>query len=225
MSWTISKKLAALSVTAVAFVVAVWFVGHRSTTQLGAAAHRMQSALTAGQFSNMADMAHDALRGDVVLAATGDAAQAKDLLENATNHVDDLRTALASVKSTHIGSTVDAAVDALADDITLYTESGVALTKAAAGGDRPTSVQLADFNTVFKRLEVNIPTVADAIDAITQRAEADTAGTRRSGEIGMAALAGLAVAILAGSTVSPKATWARGSSTPPTTRSGRWPVP
>lgn len=196
MSWTISKRLAALSATAVAFIAAVWFVGHQSTAQLDAAARRMERSLTAGKLASAADMAHDAVRADVSFTTSSNSVTASQLKKDAAGHLENLTNALATVRDMHLDDTVDAAIDALGADVQVYVEKATAITSAAAQGRKPTGDEMADFDRTFKTLEESLPTVGDAIEALTVEERAATATTRRNGELEMAALAGIAVVLL-----------------------------
>src|SRR5689334_4846000 len=96
---TIARKLTGLALLALLFVIAVGATGYIATSRQEASAAQMLQAETALKSQMEADMAHDALRADVLAAlvagqdAKGDVIQGirTDLHEHATQFEEGLK--------------------------------------------------------------------------------------------------------------------------------------
>ena len=195
---TIAVKLGAIFAVSVLTVVSLLLVG---ITALSAAADRAEqleqiNGLTRSAME--ADMAHDAIRGDVlrVLLATsngttsnGDATELQQTRADVAAHSGVLTGAIKALTGSAISPTVRQAAQGVLPLVEGYV--GLAdqtLTTASAGKLEPKTYQ--DFQVAFSAVEEKFPAVSDALEATALDALA-AVREHRTSAIRQLALAGL----------------------------------
>jgi methyl-accepting chemotaxis protein len=170
--------IAGIAIGAVVGIVAMKN-GEEDADQLSAAATLTRDALEA-------DMAHDAVRGDVLRAllaaqvATPDAAEIaavnKDLEEHSATMRDELTT-LAGPPAPAAARDATATVRPLADR---YLDRAAVVVQAA--NNRTSTTGYADFTTSFTEVEEQLPAVGDALEAHAASVADNVSRNRRTTE-------------------------------------------
>jgi methyl-accepting chemotaxis protein len=180
---SVAVKLTALIVVALLAMIIVGGLGIDSLRMLAGQADDQQNLTALTRVTLEADMAHDAVRGDVqrVLLATapGEAAQARADL---TDHGAILRDGVQRFTRADVSPKVRAAARAVTPAVEHYL-SVARVTAEAAGPGRGRPSTMAAFNTAFRAVEVQLPAVGDALGvevaALSRQAEAARTGTVR----------------------------------------------
>ncbi|MGB9376221.1 MAG: GGDEF domain-containing protein [Mycobacteriales bacterium] len=158
MSWSIERQLAALVATAVAVLLAVGLVGYIGVVGIDREANHLavdQAALVAQQD---ADMAHDALRADVLAAILASSPQEHDkaiadAVEHGEQANDDMRKNAALMPRISRRDDIRHSGEVAASGLFSYARQAEAIARTAAT-DRPEAVrQLPSFLAAFSRLE------------------------------------------------------------------------
>ncbi|PRY13972.1 methyl-accepting chemotaxis protein [Kineococcus rhizosphaerae] len=163
------NALTAVAVLAVAALSALTVDVLRDTTATTTELTRVNAATRA---TLEADMAHDALRGNVLQALlfpAGD--QYAEARDGGAEAAQGLTGELAGVRGAHLGAAVDAALDAADPAVAAYVSAGQDL--IALAGQDPAGARAAytAFLARFTEVERLLPQVADAVRA---RAQAQT---------------------------------------------------
>ncbi|SHN34205.1 methyl-accepting chemotaxis protein [Cryptosporangium aurantiacum] len=197
---SVGQKLSAFGVLAVVGAVGVGIVGARGLTVAHESAERVLAAGVLTRATLQADMDHDAIRGDVLLALVDPAANLSDVRTEFTDHADELRSLVEQVRDAGVSTAVSSAADESLTAIDTYTERADAVLTAAATSRTQALALLPEFNTAFTAVEQALPEVADGVQAQADREAARVDDARRSALIAIAvtgillALAVLAVA-------------------------------
>lgn len=146
-----------------------------------------------------ADMAHDALRGEVVTALAFPTGPERDAAEAALDeHEQGLTTNLALVRDARLGSTLDAALSQATLLVEQYAAAGRAVVDAP---DRAAAELLFPaFSNNFAAVEQALPVVADEVEARVGTASSQVRDEQRSAVRAVtltAVLAALAVGLVA----------------------------
>ena len=113
---TIGRKLLMLVATAELLIIAVGVVGLRSETELRRSGDAVASSVEVVRESVLADMAHDALRGDVLLLLRAEPADRAALAQQVEENAGGLVEHLDAVADGPLGGEVSAAVAAVRPD-------------------------------------------------------------------------------------------------------------
>jgi methyl-accepting chemotaxis protein len=162
-------------------------VGLAANHRLGAATEQAISAAEALQSSQLADMMHDAVRGDAQRAMLG-------ALEGRTEQIDAARTDLVEHGKTFRDALARLGQMALADDsrnalaevlplIDRYLASADTLVRSAAAADGGMRAAVDALQVDFERLETSMAALSDSIQAsnqrVNERAHADVVLSQR----------------------------------------------
>ncbi len=133
--------------------------GHR-TDQLVAGNSATRAAL-------MADMMHDAVRGDVLAAllADGDAAALDQAAADLEEHEATFLAQLDAVAAAGLGAEVRSAVDTVRPAVEKYVGSAAVTIDIASSDPTAARSSYPRFNESFEALEAELPAVADAVGA------------------------------------------------------------
>ncbi|WP_433050874.1 methyl-accepting chemotaxis protein [Dactylosporangium sp. CS-033363] len=184
----IAAKLGAVIVLAVLTVGALLVVGVRALSADGDRAHQLQRINGLTRSTLEADMAHDAVRGDVLrvlLAATQGTATADGDL---AAHAKILTAAMALFTGADMEADVRAAAQRVKPAVEQYLQLATQTVGAAAAG-QPTTQSYADFQAAFATVEQQLPAVGDAL-AGHARAAAAAVDSERVKAITALSLAG-----------------------------------
>jgi methyl-accepting chemotaxis protein len=188
---TIARKLTGLALLALLFVITVGATGYVTTTYQEASSAQMLQAETALKSQMVADMAHDALRADVLAAlvagqdTSADAAQAirTDLQEHATQFEDALR----HLEALQLDAQTRAAVAKVRPALDQYLSRSKALVALAFTDRAAALAQMDDFMVTFKGLEKEMRALSTFIEQGSRAAHADSTGSSQFAKVAIAA--------------------------------------
>ncbi|GGT05945.1 hypothetical protein GCM10010156_74390 [Planobispora rosea] len=184
-----------------ALIVGIALLGLAATAGIGVgelvlAEERARDLETSAKMTRMAleaDMAHDAIRGDVlrIMVATDDAerAQARDDL---AEHSSAMREKLAYFTGPQVPASVHRAAGQAAPAVDDYLE----LAEVAAGD--PGAETYGRFSEAFTTVEEGLPAIGDALDAHAATVVATVADQRREATWTLVGIGVLAAVLLAG---------------------------
>ncbi|ABS01834.1 methyl-accepting chemotaxis protein [Kineococcus radiotolerans] len=188
------RKLNALTAVAVLGVGAVAALTAGVLQDTAAATARLERATTATRATLEADMAHDALRANVLqslLFPTGERyAQA---LDGGTEAAESLGAHLLTVRAARLGRTVGTAVDDAAPAVSDYGRAGRDLIVLAAADPAAARDAYPAFLERFEDVEALLPAVADAVAVQVSAQNAEVAATRSRSYRLLAAVVALTV--------------------------------
>jgi len=162
----IGRKLALLAVLAQVMLLLVGLSALRSISGLRESTDEVAESVTAVRNGVLVDMSHDAIRGDVLLAAVSDPSDIPELAETVRADAETMRERLRAVNDASGDAAVSQAVDAVTPMVDTYEE--VALAAVEAAGTPQADAALADFIDSFEQLETSLPTVADAVERLAE---------------------------------------------------------
>ena len=176
------------------------FNTHRLTLAIDES-HRMGVAL---EHSQEADMMHDAIRGDVLMALLGglnkDAAQLGEAEKGLAEHAATFNKAMSSLQGLVDTAELKAAVAATLPLVAKYTASAAELQKLAASDAVAAQAAAPEFQKVFGELEKQMATQGELIGKhvkdVNDEAVAEASASRL--EIGATLLVASVVLLLAG---------------------------
>jgi methyl-accepting chemotaxis protein len=179
----------ALAVFAVITVRALQDTGRR-TAELLVTAHATGKAMDA-------DMMHDAVRGDVLIALlTGSGPSYDAAVKDVADHSATMREVLAAVKGDGLGPAVTAAVDKVSPDVDAYLSAAAQMVTLAGQDHARALADYPQFERAFGVLEQSLPSVGAAVD-VSAKAAVATSTQERSTAIRLSILvAGVAVLLL-----------------------------
>jgi methyl-accepting chemotaxis protein len=160
----------------------------RSARDLQSAAHLTRTALEA-------DMAHDAIRGDVlrVFVATTDAERAEAAADLA-DHTATMRERLAAFRGDEAPAVVRDAASGVEPTVEEYLRLAAAV--VADPGAGPDDGTYPAFTAAFSAVEDELPSVGDALERHADEVAADVAGQRRTATVSLAVTAAVAALLL-----------------------------
>ncbi|MCC6434312.1 MAG: methyl-accepting chemotaxis protein [Acidimicrobiales bacterium] len=194
---TIGRKLLMLVATAELLIIAVGVVGLRSETELRRSGDAVASSVEVVRESVLADMAHDALRGDVLLLLRAEPADRAALAQQVEENAGGLVEHLDAVADGPLGGEVSAAVAAVRPDAVAYGDAARALAAVAVDDPAEAEARLPQFNDAFELLEAELPSVADAVVAAKDGEIAAAGATADAGLRAILIGQALAVVLLA----------------------------
>src|SRR5262245_51962943 len=178
---TIARKLTGLALLALMFVITVGATGYIATSYQEASSAQMLLAETALKSQLEADMAHDALRADVLAAlmagqdAKADAAQA--IRTDLNDHATQFEHGLHRLEGLPLDAQTRAALAKVRPALDQYLSRSKALV-AQAFTDRPAAVaQLPEFMVAFKSLEKEMDGLSTLIEQRSRSAHEDSSAS------------------------------------------------
>ncbi len=190
--------LGALGVAATALVGTLATVAF---VRLGQLMDESVVATHATQETNMGDMMHDALRGDVfaalMRAGAGDAAGVKQAQDEAVEHGDAFLQRNRAARALSLPAELNDGLASLTPTIQRYVDLGKAITRQASEDAKAVHDQLPAFIDLFKELEASQDKVSEAIEAHADHLQQQSADARRQAQWAMVAATVLAAAVLA----------------------------
>ena len=163
------------------------------SVNMGSALHHSQEA----------DMMHDALRGDVLLALLGslnkDANQISEAQKDLKEHTDTFLKAMASLQALPIPDSVKAVVAQTVPLVKQYSDAAANVQKLATTDAVAAQAATAEFQKAFDVLEKQMATLTDSIDkksdSLNEVAQRDASNTMI--QIGVALLLATLVVVMA----------------------------
>ncbi|MEV6923106.1 methyl-accepting chemotaxis protein [Dactylosporangium sp. NPDC051485] len=200
----IATKLGAIIVVAVLTVAVLVMVGVRALNADGDRAHQLQDLNRLTRTTLEADMAHDAVRADVLrilLAASRGAAAAGGTEATGTRgdlagHGKVLTDAMVLFTGAGMDPTVRTAAERVKPFIDKYLDLAAQTVTAAIGGNANPPAYAA-FQTAFKDVEEKLPAVGDALAVLAKAAAVavDTERNRAITKLSLACAAGLLLTV------------------------------
>ncbi|GAA1561636.1 hypothetical protein GCM10009827_098780 [Dactylosporangium maewongense] len=171
----IAVKLGAVLAVALVTVGALLFVGVRALTDGEERARELEHVGKLTRETLEADMAHDAIRGDVLrmllaVSRGGDTGtEVAEVRADLASHSEILGGVHATFTAPGMDASVRAAAQAVAPAIANYIDLAGQTVTAAAGGDR-NPASYAKFQTAFSEVEAKLPGVGDALERVASAA-------------------------------------------------------
>ena len=191
----VGVKLATAAGIALASLVVTGGVGVASLIQASNRALALQAAATHARDEMEADMAHDAVRGDVMrVFLAADAAERTDALKDLDGHSALLTDKLALFSADSASSRVQTAARMVSPKVNQYVTLAHQVAMSSTGHGEVPAGNTA-FQASFHDVEQNLPTVADALEADSVDSVKAVTDGRRTAMIWIiaAGLAGAAV--------------------------------
>ncbi|MEJ8839603.1 methyl-accepting chemotaxis protein [Ramlibacter sp. AN1133] len=198
---TIARKLTGLALLALLFVITVGATGYVATSYQEASSAQMLQAETALKSQMEADMAHDALRADVLAAlmagqdATSDAADAirKDLQEHATL----FEGGLHRLEAMELDAQTKAATAKVRPALDQYLARSKALV-ALAFTDRNAAIgQMKEFMATFRSLEKEMEALSTLIEQRARAAHEDSGASSHFAKVAIIVSIAVSAVVLA----------------------------
>jgi methyl-accepting chemotaxis protein len=196
--FTISRKLFALTAAALTFVAAVGTTGFLAAVSLESATAQIQANGEALKHQLQADMAHDALRADVLAALQfgmrDDAAGAAALRKDVDAHAAQFRDSLQALDAMRLDAGTRAAVEHVQPVLAEYLAQSNAIV-ALALTDKTAALERMDpFMVTFRKVENEMRELSEHI---AKRSAATQAAAARTAQLAGAAIVGVMLAALA----------------------------
>jgi methyl-accepting chemotaxis protein len=158
-----------------------------NATQLATAFDNSINMGLALQKSQEADMMHDAIRGDVLLALlsaqTKDAAGLAEAQKDLVEHADTFNKAIASMKALPLTDEAKVVVEKVGPALKAYVESAVSVQKVAATDATAAQAAVPDFQKAFKVLEDAMEEQSNAIEKDVEAYSIEAAHSSKSAKI------------------------------------------
>jgi methyl-accepting chemotaxis protein len=204
--FNIQRKLLALSLFGVAFVFIVGAAGYVTAERLSSANQRIADVGAALKAQTDADMAHDALRGDVLatLLAGGrdDPDTEKALKADVEAHGADFAKALKDLQELPLNPETRRAVEQVRPALVAYLDHARRISAEAWQDVRGARAQLPEFMKTFKAVEKEMDALSTLIES---QAEADHDLSKSTSAT--AGIAIIAVVVLAAGVLLALSTW------------------
>ncbi|MBK7005595.1 MAG: HAMP domain-containing protein [Burkholderiales bacterium] len=147
-------------------------IGWVNTTRLASDFHQSVDMGSALQSSQEADMMHDAIRGDVLLALVGatnaDAKQIEESQKDLAAHAETFTKALQAITELPVAPEIKALVAETLPLVKTYTDAGQAVIQAAKGDAAAAQALVPEFQKQFAALEKHMADQGDAIEKATK---------------------------------------------------------
>jgi len=177
--WTIGRKLAGLSLVALAFVAAVGATGYAATARLSATTEDLLRTQEALKLQMQADMAHDAVRSEVLVTLLAgqrserEAAQAghQALKAKAT----ELAESLEALEKLQLDAAAREALAKVKPRMALYVKAATTLADHAFRDYADHGAQLEAFGAAFRALESEMQKLTALIEQRARSAQEESA--------------------------------------------------
>ena len=167
LNMTINKKLTLIGLLSIALILAVGLTGYVAISKLTEANQASARYTDALRKQLESDMMHDALRADVLAAllaaAKQDASARTQIQDDLARHVQQLQDNFSALESLRLDSKVQTLVAAARGPLDAYTKSAQDMVGKAFSSEEPDK-NLADFLTVFGKLEGELSKLSDEIE-------------------------------------------------------------
>ncbi len=169
MNFTIKKRLLLSNVAGLAFVAIVGLIGYYGAHVLGQAMNAMSLNGSTMKDQLQADMAHDALRADVIAAllanAGGDDKQRGEAVKDAGEHIAIFRKLLKDMESQATDADLKRAMAQVRPDADAYLASAARMMQLAATDKVAAQAAFTGFMVSFRTLEKSMGELSELIEA------------------------------------------------------------
>ena len=177
---SMGQKLSAFGALAIVGAIGVGIVGVHGLSVAHDSAQRVLASGVLTRATLEADMDHDAIRGDVLLALVDTQSEPGQIRSEFAEQSAELRKLVTQVRDANVSAEVTAAADRSLTVIDAYVASADTVLSTAATDPAAARALLPDFNAAFTAVEEALPTVADGVDAQADREAARVEDARRS---------------------------------------------
>lgn len=195
---TVQGRLILLSVVALFALIVVGAVGFYATNLLRTALDQAIVGLSAAKNQGEADMMHDALRGDVLLALRGaqrnDAETLKTATEDVKKHADNFNKQINANKELALGAATKDLINKADPDVIRYEREAAKVVELAKTDPAAAEIEAPLFFQLFSKLEDSLDKVSDQIE---KDAAATVADTNQKADFAITLIVGAALAALA----------------------------
>ncbi len=168
MHLTIRRRLFLSNLAAVCLAAVVALIGYRAMVSLEAAMNAITANGSAMKHQLEGDMAHDALRADVlaaIIAGPGDPKAQEDIRRDHAQHAAVLTELGKVLANDHPDAALRSAIPGTLADIDAYLKSVARMIDLAFTDPVAARAALEDFAQHFHKLETSMATLSDAIEA------------------------------------------------------------
>lgn len=189
----VRTKLAMIVGIALAGLTVSTGVGINGMANAENSAHDLQTSAALTRTALEADMAHDAIRSDVLrgLLPTTQA-ERDEARADLDEHTATMREKLATFRNPTVPLSVRQAADQVAPTVENYLQSAAPV----LGGGTGREAAYQRFTTAFDAVEDELPAVGDALDAYTKQVVDGVGAQRRRAMMSLLVAAGIATAVL-----------------------------
>ena len=179
MSLNVNHKVAILAVTACLLIAALTGAVFFQFNDLRARNAAVLTTLRGLSNHQLADMMHDALRGDVLnalfLARKGDTAGLAETLQESQEHRETFSQALAETRSLPLGPAINDALSKVNDPLQAYFETAQGLVRQAAQDAAAAEARMPEFHAAFAALETSMGEISEVFAQEASRIDAEAA--------------------------------------------------
>ena len=199
------SQVLGLGVVGVVMAGLVGVIGLLNGNRLAAEIGRTVDLGTALQSSQEADMMHDAVRGDVLLALlgaqSGDQAQIAEARQGLASHTETFQKALAQLQELPTSDEVKRAVATTLPQVAAYTAAARRIQELAAGDAAAARAAYPAFQKAFSDLEGQMAAQADAIERNSEAVQEAAAQSVRVAALQVVLALAVAAVLLVGAAV------------------------
>lgn len=200
---TVRQRITGLSLVGLAFVLAVGAAGLISTHQMSVASGDMVTNTSALKAQMMADMMHDALRGDAMRALLAgvkqDQAQFKSINEDLNEHSATFSSAINTLEALPVDASIKKAAQELKPALSAYLAAAHEVIGLSNGQPEVAASKLPAFQAAFKQLEDQMEQLNGLLEEQAQEVNAHSgaaASLATTAILITAAMAGVASVIM-----------------------------
>ncbi len=200
LNFSVKHKLLGLSLAGFVFILIVGAIGYRSTLLLDAAMDEIAINGEALASQLRADMAHDALRGDVLAAYI--AGSKKDKSEEAVvrkslkEHQDNFREAIKNLEAAQLNSDIKHALAKVRPAMDIYLKTTATVADLAFTDNLAAEAKLPEVRAAFENLEKELGVLSSFIEESSKQTRAAGDKTVEFAEYSMPIAALFAGAVL-----------------------------
>ena len=193
----VAMKLAGLAGIALLAMVAIGITAVQSASTAAARSAELAQLNEWTKVTLEADMAHDAVRGDVLRAiVSSGTADAEAARADLADHGKILTDGVAVFRATSMLPAVRQAAEAVAPDVDTYVKlANAVMDEVGAGTGKPASY--ADFQVAFTKVEDELPSVAQNLGIAADAADKAMRNQKSEALTSLAIVGGISIALLA----------------------------
>ncbi len=197
---TLKKKFTGFGLLMLAIVMGLMLGNYAVSQSLGVAYERYVQRMDAVQDSIKADMAHDAIRSDVltylIAARAQDAKAGEAAKTELKEHIELLRQSLKKTEAAEFGAEVKAAIVKVDQGLDGYFKSAEAITAGAGNDAAAAEAKLSEFNKWFKVVEKDMAVSSNLIESSSEALRVENEKAAWTGNLVLLGLAAGGCAVL-----------------------------